>query len=89
MEPQPRSPWVLAGHEGAELELTEVVDFLKNRRSITAVWGPKIPMLWRLLPGTGKILSWQSRRRSRGSFFSISGSSSVEIRRVGGFQRGR
>jgi cell division protease FtsH len=47
----------VAGIEGAKLELTEVVDFLKNPDRFTAV-GAKIPKGCLLVgpPGTGKTL---------------------------------
>ena len=47
----------VAGNEGAKLELTEVVDFLKNPDRFTAV-GAKIPKGVLLVgpPGTGKTL---------------------------------
>merc|ERR1739841_128589 len=58
MEPSTQITFTdVAGIEGAKLELTEVVDFLKNPDRFTAV-GAKIPKGVLLVgpPGTGKTL---------------------------------
>jgi cell division protease FtsH len=62
MEPQTQVTFGdVAGIEQAKLELTEVVDFLKNADRFTAV-GAKIPKGVLLVgpPGTGKTLTCQS-----------------------------
>jgi cell division protease FtsH len=71
----------VAGIEGAKLELTEVVDFLKNPDRFTAV-GAKIPKGCLLVgpPGTGKTLLPKAVAGEAGvPFFSISGSEFVEM----------
>jgi len=71
----------VAGVEGAKLELTEVVDFLKSPDRFTAV-GAKIPKGVLLVgpPGTGKTLLAKAVAGDAGvPFFSISGSEFVEM----------
>ena len=71
----------VAGVEGAKLELTEVVDFLKSPDRFTAV-GAKIPKGVILVgpPGTGKTLLAKAVAGEAGvPFFSISGSEFVEM----------
>ena len=71
----------VAGVEGAKLELTEVVDFLKSPDRFTAV-GAKIPKGVLLVgpPGTGKtLLAKAVAGEAAVPFFSISGSEFVEM----------
>jgi cell division protease FtsH len=82
MEPQTQVTFSdVAGIEQAKLELTEVVDFLKNSDRFTAV-GAKIPKGVLLVgpPGTGKTLLARAVAGEAGvPFFSISGSEFVEM----------
>lgn len=82
MEPQTQVTFGdVAGIEQAKLELTEVVDFLKNAERFTAV-GAKIPKGVLLVgpPGTGKTLLARAVAGEAGvPFFSISGSEFVEM----------
>jgi cell division protease FtsH len=82
MEPQTQVTFNdVAGIEQAKLELTEVVDFLKNADRFTAV-GAKIPKGVLLVgpPGTGKTLLARAVAGEAGvPFFSISGSEFVEM----------
>ena len=82
MEPQTQVTFNdVAGIEQAKLELTEVVDFLKNSDRFTAV-GAKIPKGVLLVgpPGTGKTLLARAVAGEAGvPFFSISGSEFVEM----------
>ncbi|MEB3117562.1 MAG: ATP-dependent metallopeptidase FtsH/Yme1/Tma family protein, partial [Limnothrix sp.] len=82
MEPQTQITFNdVAGIEQAKLELTEVVDFLKNADRFTAV-GAKIPKGVLLVgpPGTGKTLLARAVAGEAGvPFFSISGSEFVEM----------
>merc|ERR1711991_983374 len=71
----------VAGISGAKLELTEVVDFLKNPDRFTKV-GAKTPrgVLLEGPPGTGKTLLAKAVAGEAGvPFFSISGSDFVEM----------
>ncbi|WP_218079879.1 ATP-dependent zinc metalloprotease FtsH [Anthocerotibacter panamensis] len=71
----------VAGVDEAKLELTEVVDFLKNRDRFDAL-GAKIPRGVLLVgpPGTGKTLLAKAVAGEAGvPFFSISGSEFVEM----------
>ena len=71
----------VAGIEGAKLELSEVVDFLKNPDRFTAV-GAKSPKGVLLVgpPGTGKtLLAKAVAGEAAVPFFSISGSEFVEM----------
>ncbi len=82
MEPETKVTFEdVAGIEGAKLELTEVVDFLKNPDRFTAV-GAKIPKGVLLVgpPGTGKtLLAKAVAGEASVPFFSISGSEFVEM----------
>ncbi|AAZ59083.1 MAG: ATP-dependent metallopeptidase FtsH/Yme1/Tma family protein [Prochlorococcus sp. MED-G73] len=82
MEPETKVTFGdVAGIEGAKLELTEVVDFLKNPDRFTAV-GAKIPKGVLLVgpPGTGKtLLAKAVAGEASVPFFSISGSEFVEM----------
>ncbi|MBE9028658.1 ATP-dependent zinc metalloprotease FtsH3 [filamentous cyanobacterium LEGE 11480] len=82
MEPQTQVTFGdVAGIDQAKLELTEVVDFLKNADRFTAV-GAKIPKGCLLVgpPGTGKTLLAKAVAGEAGvPFFSISGSEFVEM----------
>ena len=82
MEPQTQITFSdVAGIEQAKLELTEVVDFLKNSDRFTAV-GAKIPKGVLLVgpPGTGKTLLARAVAGEAGvPFFNISGSEFVEM----------
>jgi cell division protease FtsH len=71
----------VAGLEEAELEVREIVDFLKNPGSFTKL-GAKIPKGVILVgpPGTGKtLLAKAVAGEARVAFFSISGSAFVEM----------
>ncbi len=82
MEPQTQITFSdVAGIDQAKLELSEVVDFLKNADRFTAV-GAKIPKGVLLVgpPGTGKTLLARAVAGEAGvPFFSISGSEFVEM----------
>ncbi|QDZ38928.1 ATP-dependent metallopeptidase FtsH/Yme1/Tma family protein [Euhalothece natronophila Z-M001] len=82
MEPQTNVTFSdVAGIEQAKLELTELVDFLKNADRFTDV-GAKIPKGALLVgpPGTGKTLLARAVAGEAGvPFFSISGSEFVEM----------
>ncbi|PSO47284.1 MAG: cell division protein FtsH [Cyanobacteria bacterium SW_9_44_58] len=82
MEPQTNVAFNdVAGIEQAKLELTELVDFLKNAERFTDV-GAKIPKGALLVgpPGTGKTLLARAVAGEAGvPFFSISGSEFVEM----------
>ena len=82
MEPETKVTFGdVAGIEGAKLELTEVVDFLKNPDRFTAV-GAKIPKGVLLVgpPGTGKtLLAKAVAGEASVPFFSISGAEFVEM----------
>lgn len=82
MEPQTQVTFNdVAGIEQAKLELSEVVDFLKNADRFTAI-GAKIPKGVLLVgpPGTGKTLLARAVAGEAGvPFFSISGSEFVEM----------
>ncbi|MGC8713018.1 MAG: ATP-dependent zinc metalloprotease FtsH3 [Leptodesmis sp.] len=82
MEPQTQVTFGdVAGIDQAKLELSEVVDFLKNADRFTAV-GAKIPKGVLLVgpPGTGKTLLARAVAGEAGvPFFSISGSEFVEM----------
>ena len=82
MEPQTQVTFGdVAGIEQAKLELTEVVDFLKNADRFTAI-GAKIPKGVLLVgpPGTGKTLLAKAVAGEAGvPLFSISGSEFVEM----------
>ena len=82
MEPSTQTTFGdVAGVEGAKLELTEVVDFLKNPDRFTAV-GATIPKGVLLVgpPGTGKTLLSKAVAGEAGvPFFIISGSEFVEL----------
>lgn len=71
----------VAGLEEAELEVREIVDFLKSPQSFTKL-GAKIPKGVILVgpPGTGKtLLAKAVAGEARVAFFSISGSEFVEM----------
>merc|ERR1719463_117210 len=71
----------VAGAEGAKLELTEVVDFLKNPAKFSAL-GAKIPsgVIMEGPPGTGKTLLARAIAGEAGvPFVSASGSEFVEM----------
>jgi cell division protease FtsH len=79
MEPQTQVTFGdVAGIEGAKLELTEVVDFLKNPDRFTAVGAKGVLLVGP--PGTGKTLLAKAVAGEAGvPFFSISGSEFVEM----------
>merc|ERR1719238_2558285 len=71
----------VAGADGAQLELTEVVDFLKNPSKYSAL-GAKIPKgaIMEGPPGTGKTLLARAVAGEAGvPFISASGSEFVEM----------
>merc|ERR1712176_503301 len=71
----------VAGADGAKLELTEVVDFLKNPSKYSAL-GAKIPkgVIMEGPPGTGKTLLARAVAGEAGvPFVSASGSEFVEM----------
>merc|ERR1712159_274747 len=82
MEPQTGVTFEdVAGAEGAKLELTEVVDFLKEPGKYSAL-GAKIPrgLILEGPPGTGKTLLARAVAGEAGvPFFSVSGSEFVEM----------
>ena len=82
MEPQTNVTFAdVAGVEQAKLELSELVDFLKNAERFTEI-GAKIPKGALLVgpPGTGKTLLARAIAGEAGvPFFSISGSEFVEM----------
>merc|ERR1739841_211000 len=82
MEPSTQVTFTdVAGIEGAKLELTEVVDFLKNPDRFAAV-GARIPKGVLLVgpPGTGKTLIARAVAGEAGvPFLSVTGSDFMEM----------
>ena len=81
----------VAGLDEAKVEVMEIVDFLKNPTTYTALGG-KIPKGALLIgpPGTGKtLLAKAMAGEAQVPFFSLTGSALVEMFVGGGASRGR